>query len=203
MYGLFLLCGVLAVPVPTPVDAMTISARVEEGSRAHDIVLEVLFKEGWNGSGAGVPAPILQIDVPPSARLTGRVLKSHRELARNDFLQEPFEQLLKGSSTRVGFRLPGESAPGEAFGLSVLVYLSRDGTDDAWFVRRRLELPVTPGSTARSVSAATSDWGEGDLLQIGDQAAPFSLPKADGTKLALSEYLGKKNIIVTTYRAHW
>ncbi len=203
MQGLLLLCGILAAPVPTPVDAMTISARVEEGSRAHDIVLEVRFKEGWNGSGAGVPAPILQIDVPAAARLTGRVLKSHRELARNDFLQEPFEQLLKGSTARVGFRLPDESAPGEAFGLNVLVYLSREGTDDAWFVRQRLELPVAPGSTAHSVSAATSDWGEEELLQIGDQAAPFSLHRADGTTLALSEYLGKKNIIVTTYRAHW
>ncbi len=34
-------------------------------------------------------------------------------------------------------------------------------------------------------------------------AIDFTLPQYGGTEISLSDYLGKKNIIITTYRAHW
>ena len=64
-------------------------------------------------------------------------------------------------------------------------------------------LPLEPGATATEGSANESDWGKGDFLKIGDKAEPFELPRADGSTLSLGEYLGKKNVIVTTYRAFW
>ncbi len=48
-----------------------------------------------------------------------------------------------------------------------------------------------------------SKWGKNQLLKIGDKAAAFMLPRADGEKVGLKQYRGKKNVIVTTYRAHW
>ena len=57
---------------------------------------------------------------------------------------------------------------------------------------------------AVEVPATTSKWGVDEkLLQIGDKATDFVLPRADGSEVALEPYLGEKNIIVTTYRAHW
>ena len=84
----------------------------------------------------------------------------------------------------------------------MLAYLtSKDG--GAWFVRRRFALPLEPGAVARSVPATRSDWGESDLLQLGDQAPDFELPRADGTTVALSSFKGRKNVVITTYRAFW
>ena len=41
------------------------------------------------------------------------------------------------------------------------------------------------------------------LLKIGDKAPAFNLPRPDGTAFDVSQWLGKKNVIVTTYRAFW
>jgi peroxiredoxin len=52
--------------------------------------------------------------------------------------------------------------------------------------------------------ASKSDWGiDKHSLQIGEPAADFSLPKAFDPPIGLSNYLGQKYVIVTTYRAHW
>ena len=97
-----------------------------------------------------------------------------------------------------------EPAPDERFGLNLLGYVStRPGEDDA-FLRRRLELAVAPGAAGETVSAENSHWGADEgLLNIGDRAALFDLPRADGSRVALEQFLGDKNIVVTTYRAHW
>ena len=40
-------------------------------------------------------------------------------------------------------------------------------------------------------------------LKVGDPAPDFELPAHDGSMVKLSDHLGKSNVIVTTYRAHW
>ncbi len=191
---------------PVPDDAVTVSARLDAPSlsvgQKYEIILDVKFKKGWSGGRAGIKAPILQIDVPPSVKLTGKVLESYRELSRNEFLQEPFERLAKKRRERIGFELIKEPKPGEAFGLSFLSYAS-ESPDDAWFIRRRLSLPVAPKATSTPDSAANSRWGQSDVLQIGDEAPDFALPRADGSTVTLAQFRGKKNVIITTYRAHW
>ena len=42
-----------------------------------------------------------------------------------------------------------------------------------------------------------------DVLQIGDRADAFTLARADGTTISLADYKGKKNVLITTYRAFW
>lgn len=156
---------------------------------------------GTSSANAGVPAPILQLDVPPSVELSGRVLNA-RQVAANNFLDQPYERLMTTTPTTVGFKLTAAPAPDETIGINVIAYLRSE--DGAAFSRRRLELPLVPGAEAREVKANRSTWGANeDLLQIGDDAATFSLPRGDGTFVPLEDYLGKQKVIVLTYRAHW
>ena len=73
-FGHFLAC--LLCVGSAPDDLVTASARVEagDGKDRGDIVLEISFQHGVAADKAGLPAPILQIDVPPSVRLDGRTL---------------------------------------------------------------------------------------------------------------------------------
>ena len=197
----------LFLATSAPEDLVTVSARIEadelEVGRNHDIVVDIAFKEGFSGSAGGIPGAILQIDVPPSARLTGRVLKTRKEQSRNEYLQEPFERLIKETPAYVEFTLRRPPAKKERFGISVLAYVGTDGGEDAWFVRRRSALPLLPNAKGEVVAPTDSQWGEEDVLQIGDKAEAFTLPTADGLTVSLDQYVGKKNVIVTTYRAYW
>ena len=47
-----------------------------------------------------MPAAILQIDAPDCVRLSGDVLEGYRALARNEFLEEPWERALEGGQIR-------------------------------------------------------------------------------------------------------
>ena len=204
MIPLMCMCAALGA---TPGDAFTVSARLDAESIAvgdkYEIVLEWHVAEGLSSDGAGIPAPILQIDVPRGVTLSGKVLKKHRELAQNEFLEAPFERLLKESPVRIEFKLRKELTADDRIGLNILAYVGSSESGEASFVRRRLELEVAPNAEAKSAETTNSNWGTGKRLHIGDKAAAFSLPQADGQKVALKDYLGKKNIIVTTYRAHW
>ena len=88
-------------------------------------------------------------------------------------------------------------------GLNVTGYVSaRDGRKG--FLRRRLELPLVAGASALEVDSRKSTWGvDQSVLQIGDVAPDFRLPRADGSKVSLGRFRGKKNVVVTTYRAFW
>ncbi len=191
-----------------PGDVLSISAVLDAqelsvGSR-YEIVLKVEIKEGWSAAAAGVPAPLVQIDVPPSVELSGKVLTSQRELSKNEYLQAPFERLLKNEETHIGFSLVSAPGAGAHIGLNIMAYVTQDPTVDSFFIRRRFTLDVKPRARAIGVVAAQSDWGiDKHLLQIGDPAEDFSLPKAFDPPIGLGNYLGQKNIIVTTYRAHW
>ena len=207
MVGFLMLPLLLAAAQP-PADVLSVSAELAADEltvgRPYEIVLRVEIADGWSASKAGVPAPLLQIDLPPSVKLSGRVLTTHKELSKNEFLQAPFERLLKGKEHRIEFELTQEPRPGEQIGLNIMTYVAQDAKKDSFFVRRRLVVPVAAGAKGVESAPTDSSWGiDRDLLQIGDVASDFSLPKAFDPPIGLSNYLGQKNVIVTTYRAHW
>lgn len=191
----------------SPEDAVGVSAvlraEVLEVGQDYEIEVEVRIGEGYSASTAGIPQPLLQIDVPPSAKLLGKVLQDYQELAKNEFLQAPFERLIKDGTERVRFKLIREPEEGDEFQMNVLAYVGQEGGDDSWFVRKRIALPVAANAASTPAPAAPSGWGKGNLLQIGDKAPSFILPRADDSKVKLRDFRGEKNVIVTTYRAHW
>lgn len=187
------------------VDRVSVSARIDAdklivGQEAI-ILVNVDLRDGLSASDAGIPAPLLQIQVPRSVRLSGKHLTKYRELSRNEFLQAPFERMIEASPLEVGFKLLRKPRPDDVIHLNVLAYVS-DG-EDVRFVRRRVAVKLEAGAVAEAVDATRSDWGTGDLLQIGSKAAGFELPRADGSTVSLGQFLGKKNVVVTTYRAFW
>ena len=203
-----LACSLILFVSQPPGDVLSISATLDAeelsvGSH-YEIVLKVEIKEGWSAASAGVPAPLVQIDVPPSVELSGKVLTSQRELSKNEFLQAPFERLLKNEEEHIGFSIVKAPGAKEQIVLNIMAYVSQDPTVDSFFIRRRFALDVKPRAQAVGVLGVKSDWGiDKHLLQIGDLADDFSLPKAFDPPIGLSNYLGQKNIVVMTYRAHW
>lgn len=107
-----------------PVDVLAVSPKLEADALTvgpeYDIVLRVAIKDGWSASGASVPAPLLQIDAPPAVKLSGKTLSSYQELSRNEFLQAPFERLLKAKEERVEFTLVRPPGQGEQISLNVM-----------------------------------------------------------------------------------
>ena len=203
-----LACSLVLLVSQPPGDVLSISATLEADELSvgsnYEIVLKVEIKEGWSATAAGVPGPLLQIDVPPSVVLSGKVLTTQRELSRNEYLQAPFERLLKSEEEHIGFSLVKAPGADEQIALNIMAYVSQDPTVESFFIRRRFTLDVKPRAQAVGVVGVKSDWGiDKHLLQIGDAAEDFSLPKAFDPPIGLGNYLGQKNIIVTTYRAHW
>ncbi len=180
----------------------TLDAETLDTGDQYDIVVDIDFGEGRSASGAGIPAPILQIDVPESIKLIGEEITGHRALAKNEFLQEPYERLLKKLPARIPIQLVKTPEENDRVGLNVIAYVG-DDTASSFFVRRRIDLPLAPNATAPATNPSKSDWGKNKTLQIGDKAQEFKLPTAAGSKVALKDYLGEKNVIVTTYRAFW
>jgi hypothetical protein len=200
--------SLMVAAAPLPDDAVKVSAKIDAGQlevgKTYEIQLSVDIDDAYSVSRAGIPAPFVQIDVPKSVQLEGKVLETYKELSKNEFLQKPFEQLIDANPQKIAFKLLAQPGPDDHFTLNVTAYLTKDPKENGWFVRRPLILPVKGGATAAPGDANRSNWGRDEkLLQIGDQAAAFDLPTADGKKIALDTYLGKKNIIVLTYRAFW
>ena len=189
--------------------SLSVPALEVGGTYSFEVYVEL--PEGVAASESGVPAPFLQLDVPPSVKLTEPALTSYRELAKNEFLQEPYERLVRESPVRIPFELVSEPEEGETIGMNVLAYVRPGGDETAggeadYFLRRRIELPVAARAQSRAGDPGTSTWGTDErLLQIGQKATSFTLPQGPGDEpvVALDDLLGKKNIIVTTYRAHW
>ncbi len=203
-----LACSLVLFVSQPPGDVLSVSATLEAhelsvGSN-YEIVLKVEIKEGWSAAAAGVPAPLVQIDVPPSVELAGKVLTAKKELSKNEFLQAPYERLVKNPEERIGFTIVKAPGDKEQIVLNIMAYVTQDPTVDSFFIRRRFTLDVKPRAQAVGVAAGKSDWGiDKHLLQIGDPAEDFSLPKAFDPPIGLGNYLGQKNIVVMTYRAHW
>jgi len=206
MSEMIVMSWLLALSVASD-SALTASARIDEtelkvGSTA-DLVVDISVPEDLSISDAGMPKPLLQIQVPDSVRLEGKVLTTRKELSRNEYLSAPFERAVGPGSNRIAFMLTGTPQPGAHFGLNVIAYASNADGQGARFVRKRLEVPLKPGASSREVPPTESAWGNDSTLQIGQKAQAFELPKADGTRFDLENLIGKKNILVTTYRAHW
>ncbi len=210
--SLTLLSLLLAVadPVPAaemPNDVLTVSASMDSGEWTpgsdHVLNLEVTMKDGWSASTSGIPQPLLQIQKPASVTLEGKVLTKFEDLARNEFLQAPYERLIEGTRAEIGFTVKGDPRDGETLAFTVLAYVSDDPDSRGWFVRKRMEVELKPDAVAKEVSAEDSTWGDSGVLQIGDDAESFELPRADESYLVMDDYLYEKNIVVTTYRAYW
>ena len=140
--------------------------------------------------------------MPEGVTLEGKVLEAHRPLSRNGFLMAPYERMLEPGANEVKLATTGDDAGPIA--VNVVAYLRRGETGPARFVRQRIEVPARAGATGTPADARTTTWGDDRAgLQVGDKAAPFSWPRADGTTVSLADHLGKRNILLTTYRAFW
>ena len=40
-------------------------------------------------------------------------------------------------------------------------------------------------------------------IQVGDPAPDFTLEDMDGTRISLSDFRGKKSVVLVFYRGHW
>ena len=88
---------------------MTLTARLDTGAlspgQTRSITIDVEPGDGWTLDQAGIPGAIVQLDVPGSITLEGRVVESLRDLSRNEFLQEPWERMVQAGTTSIGFTL--------------------------------------------------------------------------------------------------
>lgn len=181
----------------------SLPAKELKPGRTYEIVLDLKPADGWSTGGAGFPAPLLQVKTPPSVALAGEKYDEYDELKKHEFLHQPYERLLNELPARIAFTLKEPPGEGQAIHLHVLAYLGSTGGEDARFVRKHIVLPLDPQANAQPGDPSNSDWGTLDIAQVGQPAPDFTLPRADGSKLTLSDYRGKKNVLVTTYRAHW
>ncbi len=151
---------------------------------------------------AGVPVPLIQIDVPDSIELVGKELKEHKELSKNEFLYAPFERALESKTESIEFKLISAPAAGDHIAINFIAYsTAKDGTSQ--FIRKRLAVPVVAKAEGKEVEIGDAAWGRNNFGKIGEQVKPISIPQADGTKVDLGDILGKSNLIITTYRAFW
>ena len=190
-------------------DALNVTARIAEAPAGPgalgSVTVTLEASDGWSITNAGLPGAVLQLDLPDGLTLAGDILTDHRALARNGFLHAPFERMVQLGDTSVEFSIDKDgSFDNGALGINVVAYMRHNDAATAHFVRKRFELNIEPNAAATTVDSANTSWGDDRSgLQVGDKAKPFTLPRADGTNVDLNNYLGKKNIIVTTYRAFW
>ena len=52
---------------------------------------------------------------------------------------------------------------------------------------------------AMLLAGATAFVAQAAPLQVGEKAPDFTLPDQNGTKVTLSQYLGKKNVVLAFY----
>lgn len=208
-----------APPPPAPaaaaaIDGVRISASLPFDKVAPGVdlqlVLDVTLPDGQAIAAAGIPGLIVQLDVPRGVVLGGEHVSGYRDLARNEFLLEPFERLVSELPASIPFTLDAPPAEGATIGINVIGYIAPEDESAghptaASFLRRRLELPLTARAVAREGDARDTSWScAPELLNVGDRAPDFALPRRDGRTLRLTDLLEQgKNVIVTTYRAHW
>lgn len=186
---------------------LTVSATITDDRLAtgESFLIDVRMElgDGWSARDAGVSGYIIQLDAPESATPSGEVLTEFGALARNSFLQAPYERMVHADRASIEFTLTGEPADGQ-IGVNVLAYLTHeDGS--ATFARRRVDLDVEAGATATTDrQASISTWGlETAGLQIGDKAPTVDLPDKDGNTTSLADAYDDGDVILTTYRAFW
>lgn len=192
-------------PGKLPILSASLADKPLQVGGSYDITINLRLPEGWSASVAGLPNAILQIEVADGAELEGQVLTEYKELAANEFIQAPFERLVEAGETNIPFTLRKEPSGGARFGLNLTAYIRHGDDADAYFIRTRVDLPLSAGAVSEVVDSAVTDWGAEPeaTLQVGDVADPFTLPRADGSLISLADFKGEKNVLVTTYRAFW
>lgn len=191
------------IPNDSVMPSAAIAAETLTVGEEYEVALTVQLGSDVSVDAAGIPQMLLQIDRPKCVRLLGKEVRTLEELTKNEFLEAPYERLIEAGETTIGFKLVREPKEGDAFALNILAYTGGENGEDHHFVRQRLTLPILPHSVGTMVSEPASNWGRNKTLQIGKKATSFSLPTAAGETVSLRKYRGKKNVIVTTYRAHW
>jgi hypothetical protein len=206
MVSSVVLTAILALGV-VPDKAVKVSAKLParklKVGGEYEFVVKFAARKGFSSKKSAISRPILQIDVPDSVELVGKVLTDQKELAKNEFLMAPFERLMTDDSERVKFRLIADPKPGDHFGINIVGYIKKKKSGPSHFVRRRLELPVEAKARGEIVPPTTSDWKSPSHVQIGETAPLFDLPRANGSILKLADFIGKGNVLVITYRAFW
>jgi len=189
-----------------PAEVMRVSARIDAESldvgKEYALVVRTSFAQGVSASGAGIPLPLIQLQVPASVKLVGKELTSLKELSKNEFLHAPYERVMRGHEDRIKFTVTAAARPGDAIAINVMAYVSDESANDAWFIRRRLNVPLSPGAESHEADANDSTWGADQTLKIGDAADDFALPQGDGATVSLKDFRGKF-VVACTYRAHW
>lgn len=198
------LIAALALSMTAADDTLRVTATMPDAiprAGSFKVQIHMDLADAWTAGDAGLPGFVIQLATPDGVTPAGNVLTDQRELAKNEYLQAPYERLVEGTDADIEFNVDGE--PAGPVAINVIAFLTRD--QEVTFVRRRIELPVEAGATGQTADPATrSDWGtDAAGLQIGDKAPDFTLPRADGSTVTLSDELAQSNVIVTTYRAFW
>lgn len=195
---------VMSEPAPNTVQiAATLEADELTVGQTYHIDLKLELAAGWTASESGIPKVFLQIDVPDSVTLAGKVLTGYQELSKNEFVREPFERMIEPGRIEIEFTLTSEPKAGETLSLNIIAYIKSEDGDDNYYIRRRFDLALQAGARAKEVDATDTAWGSHDTLVVGEKADDFTLPQYGGSSISLADYRGKKNVIITTYRAHW
>jgi len=202
-----ILMGVALASSPPP-DALTAGARLARPEQmkkgaSNTLVVRNEMKEGWSPSTAGIPNVIVQVKSPASVKLTGERETNLKKLSRAEFLRLPDERLSMDGKVEFPFEFVADPKPNERFEINLLAYVTNPDESDVWFVRKRIALPLTTGAESQPIDARDSSWGVGDELELGDHLPQPTLPRLEGEPLDLNRFIGKSNIVITTYRAYW
>lgn len=163
---LLTLCAAVSPFLLPPEEAVRFEARLDlrptgeqpaAGDRA-EIRVELAWPDTVSASEAGLPAPILQLDVPACARLTEEHVTGYRALSRNEFLEAPYERLVRDTTASIPLELVAPPAEGDTVGLVLVAYVSDPAGERVRFLRRRIELPLAPGATSRAGDDLDSSW---------------------------------------------
>lgn len=197
------LCSLLIAFLAPPDDAVRVAAELSADTltvgETYEIEIEAELADGWNGKDQ--PPLIVQLDYPACLEPTDKVL-SGRALAKNQFIAEPYEYVLKNGEREIDVRLASSPTANDTIGVNIVGYLRNDD-GDTWLVRKRLTLPVAVNAKAMPADASKSDWSAPSVLQIGDKLPDLALPQANGEMVNFANYAKGKNMVITTYRAHW
>ena len=153
----------------------------------------------------GPRAPFLLLDTPSSVLLLGGVpetLKSADDFQAL-FARYPYGRPLMEPENRIALRIERDLNAEQHMHLNLVVWLDGEKEEDATFIRSRYRLKLEDGAIAEEVAATDSSWGMHPHLNIGDKAPDFDLPSMGEENLRLSDYRGKSNVVLVTYRAFW
>ena len=152
--------------------------------------------QGFRFTGRRSVPPLLQLKVPASVRVpqAGR---------SRDYMRPPYEMQLRNGQGQVRFTLASAPKPGDAIVLNFTAYIESGDKKHTWLVRKRGQVALKPGAKLEPLPVGRGAWQDMSTLALGDEAVSFKLPDKDGNVLDLNTYLGKKNVVLLTSRAHW